>query len=249
MDIRPARLVIQHPTGQHSQPHISLLPSPNVKSIYNFEYLQRVGSQITDRFRTQPSDFYHSNGNSNANGNRLSHSNDRNNSPRYSNSNGSNGSKYSNKGSAQTNKTSVSQAVSVATSGSSTHSGKNNRSSKSYNGNAMHSINNTHRNIPTTPTIQQSHTGYFQSQNMPFFHSNTSNGMQQIFATALSPNNQSQHSNQTNQSVGLYVQQNTTSAYHPNNNYHSHNRNYHSNGSGNGNGNSNSGNKKTWHYR
>lgn len=262
MDIRSARLMISHPVAPHSQPHISLL-SPNVKSIYSIDYLQQVGSQITDRYRTQQSEFYNSNGGGGgnaANGNRLSYTNERNNGSRYNNSSNANsGNKYSNKGSSsQANNASVSPPLSITSSGSSTNSGKNSRGTKSFNGNTMHSINSSHRNIQTTPTIQQAHNGYFQTQNMQFFHSNASNGMQQIFASALSPNNQSQHSNQPNQSVSMYVQQSTASAYHPNNNYHSHNRNYHNNGnSNNGNGNLNgnngnnngSGNKKNWYYR
>lgn len=218
MDIRSARLMIPHPSVQHSQPHMSLL-SPSAKSIYNLDYLHRVGSQITERYRAQQNDFYNSN-NSN-NGGRLSYSNDRNNGSRYNNSN--NGSKYSNKSSGQGNSnTSVSPPLSITSSGSSSTSSKNGRPSKSYNSNSMQSVN-SHRNLPTTPTMQQSHNGYYQSQSIPFFHSASSNGMQQIFSTAMSPSNQSQHSNQ---SVGLYVQQNSSMAYHPNNNYHSHNRNY-----------------------
>lgn len=220
--------MISHPAAQHSQPHMSLL-SPSAKSIYNLDYLHQVGSQISERYRAQQNDFYNSH---NSNGGRLSYSNDRNNGSRYNNSN--NNSKFSNKSSGQgSSNTSVSPPLSQTSSGSSTSSTKNSRASKSYNGNSMHTMN-SHRNIPTTPTIQQSHNGYFQSQNIPFFHSASSNGMQQIFSSAISPNGQSQHSNQ---SIGLYVQQNATTAYHPNNNYHSHNRNY----SGNG-------NKKNWNY-
>lgn len=233
MDIRPARLMISHPAVQHNQPHVSIL-SPNAKSIYNFDYLHQMSSQALDRYRTQQNEFYNTSGNNASNGSRVSYSNERNSGNRYSNSNGSNANKYSNKPSGQaSNNSSVSPPLSVTSSGSSTHSGKNIRGSKSYNGNSMQSMN-THRNMPTTPTMQQSHNGYFQSQNIPFFHSTSSNGMQQIFTSAISPTNQAQHANQ---SVGLYVQPNSTSAYHPNNNYHNHNRNYH-----------NSGNKKNWHY-
>lgn len=232
MDIRSARLMIPHPTAQHSQPPIPLL-SPNTKSIYNLEYLHQVGSQISDHYRSQQNnDFYSSNVNSTTNGSRVSYSNERNNGCRYSNSNANSGNKYSN--TAQVNNTSVSPPLSNTSSGSSTTSSKNSRTSKPFNGNSMHTIN-THRNIPTTPTLPQSHSGYFQSQSIPLFHSAASNGMQQMFSNAISPSSQSQHSNQ---SVGLYVKQNSTPAYHPNNNYHSHNRNYSSNG----------GNKKIWNF-
>ncbi|XP_055326972.1 poly(A) RNA polymerase gld-2 homolog B-like isoform X2 [Sitodiplosis mosellana] len=238
MDIRSARLMIPHPAVQHNQPPMSLL-SPSAKSLYNLEYLHQVGSQISDRYRSQQNDFYSAN--SNSNGNRLSYSNERNNGSRYNNSNANNnGNKYTNKSSsAQASNTSASPPLSITSSGSCTTSSKNGRTtSKSFNGNNTMNSVNTHRNMPTTPTIQQSHNGYFQSQNIPFFHSNSSNGMQQMFSSAMSPSNQSQHSNQ---SVGLYVQQNSSSAYHPNNNYHNHNRNYSSNSNGNG-------NKKNWNY-
>lgn len=228
--------MIPHPAAQHNQPHMSLL-SPSAKALYSLDYLHQVGTQISDRYRSQQNDFYTSNVNSNSNGNRYSNErNNGNNGSRYNNSNANNGNKYTNKTTAQATNTSVSPPLSITSSGSSTSSNKNSRtSSKSFNGNnSMHSIN-THRNMPTTPTIQQSHNGYFQTQTIPFFHSNSSNGMQQMFSSAMSPSNQSQHSNQ---SVGLYVQQNSTTAYHPNNNYHSHNRNY----------SSNNGNKKNWNY-
>lgn len=230
--------MIPHPAAQHNQPHMSLLSSP--KSLYNLEYLHQVGSQISDRYRSQQNDFYGSNTNSSLNGNRLSYPNERNNGSRYNNSNANNtGNKYTNKSSAQTSNTSASPPLSNTSSGSSTTSSKNGRATaKSFNGNGTMNSVNTHRNMPTTPSIQQSRNGYFQSQNIPFFHSNSSNGMQQMFTSAMSPSNQSQHSNQ---SIGLYVQQNSTSAYHPNNNYHSHNRNYSSNSNGNG-------NKKNWNY-
>lgn len=228
MDIRSARLMIPHPAAQH----MSLL-SPNAKSIYSLEYLHQVGSQISDHYRTQQSDFYNSSASSNLSGNRISYSNDRNNGSVYSNSNANSSHKYSNKSSAQASNASASPPLSITSSGSSTTSNKNSRTSKTFNGNLMHCIN-THRNIPTTPTIQQSHNVYFQSQNIPFFHSAASNGMQQMFSSAISPNSQPQHSNP---SVGMYVQQNSTSAYNPNNNYHSHNRNY-----------SNNGNKKNWNF-
>lgn len=228
MDIRPARLMISHPAAQHSRPHMSLL-SPNPKSIYNLDYFHQVSSQLSDRFRTQQGEFFNSNVTNTSNGNRVSYSNERNTGSRYSNSNGNQGNKYSNKTS--TSNSSASPPLSVTSSGSSTTSGKNNRASKSY-GNTMHSMNN-HRNMPTTPNMQQPHSGFFQSQSMPFFHSTSSNGMQQIFSAAMSPKNQPQH---TNQSVGMYVH-NTSTAYHSNNNYHTHNRNYQGNG-----------NKKNWHY-
>lgn len=232
MDIRPARLMISYPAVQHGQPHVSIL-SPNAKSIYNFDYLHQMSAQVSDRYRTQPNEFYNSSANNASNSNRSSYSNERNNGNRYNNTNGSNANKYSNKVPAPASNSSASPPLSITSSGSSTNSGKNVRGSKSFNGNSMQSMN-THRNIPTTPTMQQSHNGYYQSQSIPFFHSTSSNGMQQIFSSAISPTGQTQHSNQ---SVGLYVQNNSTAAYHPNNNYHSHNRNYHSNG-----------NKKNWHY-
>lgn len=239
MDIRPVRLMISHPSAQHNQPHMSIL-SPNGKSIYSLDYVQQMNSQVSDRYRTQQTEYLNSNGNAN----RVAYSNERNNGTRYSNTNGNGGNRYSIKTSAQTpsNNASVSPPLSITSSGSSsTNSGKNSgRTSKSYNnGNTIQSMN-SHRNIPTTPTMQQTHTGFFQSQNIPFYHTGSANGMPQIFSSAISPTNQTPHSTQT---VGLYVQQNTTTAYHPNNNYHNHNRNYHGNGNGSGNG-----NKKNWHF-
>lgn len=232
MDIRSARLMIPHPAAQHSQPHMSIL-SPNAKSLYKLEYLHQVPTQ----YRSQQNDFYNSN---NSNGGRLSYSNERNNGSRYNHTNSNSGNnKYTNKSTAQANSTSVSPPLSITSSGSSTTSSKNSRASKSYNGNSMHGLNN-HRNIPTTPTIQQSHNGYFQSQSIPFFHSATSNGIQQMFSTAISPGSQSQHSQHSqhsNQSVGMYVQQNSSSGYHSNNNYHTHNRNY-----------GGKGNKRNWSF-
>lgn len=233
MDIRPARLMISHPAVQHNQSHVSIL-SPNAKSIYNFDYLHQMNSQVSDRYRTQPNEFYNSSANSSTNSNRSLYNNERNNGNRYNNSNNNNNiTKYSNKTSSQISNASASPPLSITSSGSSTNSSKNGRGSKSFNGNSMQSMN-THRNVPTTPTMQQTHNGYYQSQSIPFFHSTSSNGMQQIFSSAISPTNQSQHSNQT---LGLYLHPNSTAAYHPNNNYHSHNRNYHGNG-----------NKKNWHY-
>lgn len=222
-----------------------------------------MSSQVSDRYRPQHQQQRHQhqqhqqhseffNSNSNGNGNRT-YSTERNNGSRNSapngnsnnSGNGNGGNKFTYKSlvqpQQQTNNMSISPPLSVASSGSSTASGtksNSNRNSKSYNGNTMQSMN-THRNngntnIPTTPTIQQSHNAYFPSQNISFFHSTTANvGVQPIFSSAISPTAQSQHSSLP---MGLYVQHNGNGlTYHANNNYNYHNRNYH-------------GNKKNWQF-
>lgn len=223
MDIRSTRLIITHPTAQQSPAPISLL-SPNAKTIYSLDYLHQVGAQLSDRFRTQPGEFYNgSNGNSQPN-----HSAYGNNGYRY-NTNGANSMSTS----SHVSDTSISPPLSITSSGSSNNSGKSNRSSKSGNrisnrnfSGSSSSMNN-HRNIASTQTLQQPQPqpqlSFFQSQNIPFFHSSSSNGMQQMFAPNLSPNN---HSQQPNHSNGIYIQPNSASTFHSNNNYHSHNRNY-----------------------
>lgn len=218
-----------------------------MSSQYRSQHQQRQQHQYPQQ--QQPhTEFFNSNGNGNAN---RTYSTERSNGSRYSGSNASNnnggGNKYSNKSSGQqqqqqhANNMSISPPLSVASSGSGstnsgTKNGANNRNSKSYTMQTMntHRNNGNANNIPTTPTIQQSHNAYFSTQNISFFHSATPNvGVQPIFSSAISPTAQSQHSSLP---ISLYVQQNGGAlAYHPNNNYHYHNRNYH-------------GNKKNWQF-
>lgn len=224
MDIRSTRLIITHPNAAQSPAPISLL-SPNAKTIYNLDYLHQVGAHLSDRFRaTQPNEFFNgSTGNVHSN--------------RSAYLNGSNGYRYNSSGnsmsiSSHVSDTSISPPLSITSSGSSNNSGKSNRSTKSTNRLANRNYSattstaptmNNHRNVATTQTLQQPQMGFFQSQNIPFFHSSSSNGMQQMFASNLSPGAHSQQPNHTN---GIYMQPNSNTTFHPNNNYHSHNRNY-----------------------
>lgn len=223
MDIRSTRLIITHPTAHshaHTQPSpapISLV-SPNAKGIYSLDYFHQIGAQLSDRFRSQAAEVFNS-----------STTNSHSNYSAYTNGGSSNGYRFNSNSvstSSHVSDTSISPPLSITSSGSSNNSGKSNRTSKSNRNystvSASASTMNNHRGMATTQALQQPQIGFFQSPNISFFPSNTSNGMQRIFTQNLSPSN----TQQPNHSNGIYMQPNSNSTFQSNNNYHSHNRNY-----------------------